>query len=149
MALEYAGIHKERFSFQWVSAAEANRYVELIKGFTARMKHIGPLGEGDGTNLADLRRRLMALRKTLGGQKIRTMFASQAKQANKGEGHGRLPSEDKLRLALRDEAALHETLICLKEGICEASEIAGLTGITKERVQLNIEALKKKNLMGV
>jgi len=41
--LQDYGIEKERFHWGWISAAEAPRWAELTRGFTSRVKELGPL----------------------------------------------------------------------------------------------------------
>ena len=40
--LKSLGIPEGRFHFEWVSASEGNRFAELIREFTARIKELGP-----------------------------------------------------------------------------------------------------------
>jgi len=43
--LEKIGVEPERLYLDWVSAAEGKRFSEVITGFTAKIKEIGPIGQ--------------------------------------------------------------------------------------------------------
>lgn len=40
--LEYMGIEPERFHFDWISAAEGQKFAEVVERFTERVKTVGP-----------------------------------------------------------------------------------------------------------
>ncbi|MCK4494905.1 MAG: hydrogenase iron-sulfur subunit [Candidatus Aminicenantes bacterium] len=40
--LEYVGLDTQRFQMSWVSAAEGNKYTEIIKDFVEKLKPLGP-----------------------------------------------------------------------------------------------------------
>ena len=43
--LGYAGINPERLQLEWVSGAEAPRFVEVTKAFTQKIRELGPLAQ--------------------------------------------------------------------------------------------------------
>jgi F420-non-reducing hydrogenase iron-sulfur subunit len=43
--LSYAGINPDRLRLEWVSAAEAPRFVEVTTEFVERIRELGPLGQ--------------------------------------------------------------------------------------------------------
>ncbi len=43
--LAFIGIEPERFRMSWVSAAEGNKYANVIKDFVANLKPLGPQGK--------------------------------------------------------------------------------------------------------
>jgi len=40
--LEYMGIEPERFHFDWISAAEGQKFAEVVERFTEQVKTVGP-----------------------------------------------------------------------------------------------------------
>ena len=40
--LEYMGIEPERFHFDWISAAEGQKFAEVVEWFTEQVKKVGP-----------------------------------------------------------------------------------------------------------
>jgi len=73
--LARAGVHEDRFSLDWASAAQAPLYVDLITTFTRRVKELGPLGASDGKTLEQIRRGLAAAKAAASSVKLRTQFA--------------------------------------------------------------------------
>ncbi|MBI4743475.1 MAG: hydrogenase iron-sulfur subunit [Actinobacteria bacterium] len=43
--IDFMGIEKERFDYQWVSASEGQRWQQLIIDFVERIKKLGPIGK--------------------------------------------------------------------------------------------------------
>ena len=41
--LEYMGIEPERFHFDWISAAEGQKFADVVEQFTEQVKKVGPL----------------------------------------------------------------------------------------------------------
>jgi hypothetical protein len=145
-AIETVGIDKRRFSLNWVSAAEATRFVKLVKEFTVQISELGTLGESEGIAPDELRRRAEAARMALQGSKIRMVFARQAKQIKQEGTYGKLPDEDKILTALKDEINLYETFIYLREKERSAEELAGLLNLPEDKILAMVETLKKKNI---
>lgn len=42
--LEFMGIEAERFHFDWISAAEGQKYAEVVASFTEDIRKLGPFG---------------------------------------------------------------------------------------------------------
>ncbi|RWX50349.1 Methyl-viologen-reducing hydrogenase, delta subunit [Candidatus Electrothrix marina] len=81
--LEDVGIRKERYDLQWASAAEAPRFVQLITGFTERMKELGPLGEAEGLSQEEIKAKLEKALAVVSDQKVRVSFGNAAKAVRK------------------------------------------------------------------
>ncbi len=81
--LEDVGIRKERYDLQWASAAEAPRFVQLITGFTERMKELGPLGEAEGLSKEEIKAKLEKALAVVSDQKVRVSFGNAAKAVRK------------------------------------------------------------------
>ena len=43
--LNYIGMEGDRTIFTWVSASEGDRFAQVIKGVTAKVKAMGPAGK--------------------------------------------------------------------------------------------------------
>ncbi len=50
--MEYLGLNPERLKIQFMSGAEANVFVESVNEFVKKVKEIGPLGNGQGEDMA-------------------------------------------------------------------------------------------------
>lgn len=69
-----AGVHPDRFTLDWASAAEAPLYVELITKFTKKISELGPLGEAEGIPLKDLKNKLHTAKSLAKNRNLRTRF---------------------------------------------------------------------------
>jgi hypothetical protein len=145
--LEHLGIARERVALEWVSAAEAPRFVKKITSFTSRIRELGPLGTSEGLDRPVLLRKIAAAKVSLEGMKLRTAFARQAKQAKEQNSYGELPDPEKLRNSLEGEITLQEVFLCLKEENRSASELAALLNLPEERVDSVLATLQKKKMI--
>jgi F420-non-reducing hydrogenase iron-sulfur subunit len=102
MVLHNLGIDTGRIALEWVSAAEAPRFVQAITDFTNRIREIGPLGKHEGLDREALLPKIKAAKTALEGMKLRMAFAKQAKQIKKEGTYGELPTQEKLAKMLMD-----------------------------------------------
>jgi hypothetical protein len=145
--LDQLGINRERVALEWVSAAEAPRFVEKITSFTNRIRDLGPLGEKEGLETEQLMRRITAARISLKGMKLRSAFARQAKQVKENNSYGQFPDPDKLRGSLAGEMVLHEVFLALKEQTRSAAELATALDLSEEQVSSALATLQKKKMI--
>ena len=59
--LRHIGVAPGRLRLEWISAAEGVRFAEIMSDFAGQLRDLGPLGEGEGLDTADLKPRLAAL----------------------------------------------------------------------------------------
>ena len=77
------GVKEERFALQWASAAEAPRFVKLITEFTGKIKELGPLGEAEGIEPEEIKKRLDAALGAVSDRKVRMFFGNATKSIRK------------------------------------------------------------------
>ena len=61
--MENIGLNPERLKIGFMSAADANIFVETVNGFVKTVKALGPLGEGEGITPRELKSRLAEMSK--------------------------------------------------------------------------------------
>jgi hypothetical protein len=144
-------VNSERLSLEWVSAAEAPRYVKLITEFTGRIKGFGPLGSSENLDHEDLMIKLNAAKMALEGRSLRMIFARQAKYMKEGGEYREIPSDHKLHedldKTLAKEMAMNGLRLYLKERPRAVEELAGLLNISSENVIDYYGKLEKKQLV--
>ncbi len=86
--LERIGLNPARLSIEFMSGGEGNRLAEVINGFTARIKELGPLGEAEGIEKSAIKQALDSARKLI--------------------PYLRLVEREKLRVPVRSEEAYRE-----------------------------------------
>ena len=52
--LEHKGVDPKRLRIEWISAAEGNRFAEIMSDFTEQLRGLGPLGSDNGTSPGEL-----------------------------------------------------------------------------------------------
>ena len=144
-------VNPDRLSLEWVSAAEAPRFVQLITEFTERIRKLGPLGSSENLDREDLTVKLKAAKMALEGRRLRMVFARQAKYMKHEGTYREIPSDHKLHAdldkALADEMATNGLLLYLQESPREVDELAGLLDVSSEDVVDYFKKLEKKGLV--
>jgi F420-non-reducing hydrogenase iron-sulfur subunit len=56
--LGHLGINPDRLRLEWVSAGEGIRFAEVMNDFSAKVKSLGPFGQSEEIDVAELRSRL-------------------------------------------------------------------------------------------
>lgn len=149
--LQHLRIEPGRLSLEWVSAAEATRFVQLITEFTNRISELGPLGVCEGHDQAVLKHKLEAARKALEDRKVRMVVARQARYMKEGGTYRKLPPDHKLHgeleSVLTKSMAINELLGYLQRESKPLEEVAALMNLPKGEVMGYFEELKRKNLV--
>jgi len=82
--LEMAGLNPARLVMRMMSSAEGNKFVEFTSAFQREIGDIGPLGEAEGVAPDELKIKLEAARKALGGRKLRWVLGKLVEFRDKG-----------------------------------------------------------------
>jgi hypothetical protein len=146
MVLENLKIETGRCALEWVSAAEAPRFVKVITEFDACIRGLGPIGHSEGLDPQALLHKIKAAKIALEGKKVRIALARESKKMKKHGTYGEVPCREKLSTTLQDETTLYETLLYLQERERPASELAELLGVSLDQAASCIETLKKKKM---
>jgi hypothetical protein len=138
-------------SLEWVSAAEAPRFVRLITEFTERIRKLGPLGSGENVGPDDLMVKLKAAKMALEGKRLRMVFGRQAKYMKHEGAYREIPADHKLHgdldQALHDEMATNGLLLYLQDRPRPVDELAGLLSVSSDDVVAYFKKLEKKGLV--
>ncbi len=82
--LEAAGIDAGRLVMRYMSAAEANKFVEYTTEFQKAISELGPIGESEGMSGDDITIKLEASRAALEGKKLRWVAGKLVEFQEKG-----------------------------------------------------------------
>ena len=63
--LEYSGVNPDRLRLEWISAAEGVRFAEIMNDFTGKLRELGPIDNGDGTDIDQVQDKLEEVRKLI------------------------------------------------------------------------------------
>jgi F420-non-reducing hydrogenase iron-sulfur subunit len=112
--LEIAGLNPARLAMRMMSSAEGNKFVEFTSAFQSEIGELGPLGEAEGVAPDELKIKLEAARKALGGRKLRWVLGKLVEFREKGNLYGERFTEHEIRRLLEeiamDEYSLREIL---------------------------------------
>jgi hypothetical protein len=143
--LELAGIGADRLHLAWVSSAEAQRFVEVVKGVTDSIKQQGPLD----TEAFSLQ--LAAAEMTLSGETLRWMVGKQVKITTGQDVYGRKWEKERFESILDAvlERDYHKSLIyqAIKAGCKSVRDISGEIGLDLMRISNLLADLEKTNLV--
>ena len=59
--MRQVGIDPGRLRLEWISAAEGTRFAEIMSDFAGQLRELGPIGQGEGIDPADLKIKFDAL----------------------------------------------------------------------------------------
>jgi F420-non-reducing hydrogenase iron-sulfur subunit len=144
-------VNPSRLSLEWVSAAEAPRYVTLIRSFTAHLRELGPLGSSEDLDVEHLMVKFKAAKMALEGKRLRMVIARQAKYMKQADRYREIPSDHKLHedfnKTLAAETASQELLLYVQEKPRSVEELAGLLNLSSDDVIASFNKLEKKKLV--
>jgi coenzyme F420-reducing hydrogenase delta subunit len=68
--LEQIGLSPERFRIEWIGSSEGNRFAEVMSDFADTLRELGPIGQGEGIEPDELKRKLGAVNKLIPFMKL-------------------------------------------------------------------------------
>jgi F420-non-reducing hydrogenase iron-sulfur subunit len=117
------GIGSERLLLDWVSASEGQRFAQLVKDFTERIRSLGPFSVTGETE-----EKLRAIEASLAGEKIRWMAGKAPELMEKENVYGERTDAERVKEVLettvREELRKNRILVLLESGTMTAKEIS-------------------------
>jgi coenzyme F420-reducing hydrogenase delta subunit len=68
--LEQIGVSPERYRIEWIGSSEGSRFAEVMSDFADSLRELGPIGQGEGIETDELRRKLGAVNKLIPFMKL-------------------------------------------------------------------------------
>jgi hypothetical protein len=144
-------VNPERLALEWVSAAEAPRFVNVITDFTNRIQNLGALGSSEGLDSTHLNVKLKAAKMALESKRVRMAFARQAKYKKHEGSYRQIPEGHKLHgdleKTLQNEMVVNRMLLYLSDRPRNVAELAGLLDVSSDDVVAHFKKLEKKGLV--
>ena len=141
--LEMAGIGMERLHLEWVSSAEAQRFVDIV---TKAVETVRGLGKLDGGALA---MELEAVEMTLNSECIRWMVGKEVTVTRDGDVYGRKWETDEYEAVLDNELERefqkNMIYLAIQEGFTSVRDVSSRAGIPVLRVSYLLADLEKTN----
>jgi coenzyme F420-reducing hydrogenase delta subunit len=147
------GLEPERLRLVWVSAAEGQRFADVVTDFSETVSRLGPSplrdgGEGDG-----IRGSMEAAKRALEGFRLRLLVSKEYSLSTKGNVYGRLLPEEELEgkvlSAMEDEHIRQGILERTREVPMSVKELAGEMGHPPRLLLEHIVRLRQRNLIAL
>jgi F420-non-reducing hydrogenase iron-sulfur subunit len=149
--LEAAGIDPGRLVMRYMSAAEANKFVEYSTEFQKSMSDLGPMGGPEGITAEDIPIKLAAARAALEGKKLRWVVGKLVEFQEESNLYGENFTGHEVRRLLEevatDEYRLREILARLAAGPRSAKELAAAMKQPARIIVRSMADLKKMGLV--
>ena len=150
--LEYIGVNKERLVFRQCSSGEASVFVELVSEFDAKIKELGPIGDGGDSLMApEIFEKLKIAEAVLAGEKIRWVIGKRTPFLESGNIYGEVFTKHEFNRAIDmiivEETEVQEILDRLKKGSRSVKDLAKDLAIPSERVFRYVTALVRKEMI--
>ena len=148
--LKYIGISPERLRLEWVGASEGVRFAEVMNDVVGKIKELGPLGKGEGTDETMLKLKLEAVKnllpyiKLVERERLRVPFAT-------AEEYDRyFASEEVDRMfheLIIDKLEINRIVSLLQEGPLSSEEISERLGLNLSDVLRYVNSSERQGLL--
>ena len=148
--MERIGLDPERLRIEFISSGEGIRFAELMNEFSATVRRLGPIGEGEGIDPQALDFRLRAAArivpyvKLLERERFRVQLASREEYERyfAGEEFGRLFDE-----TVGSRLAMSQIVSLLERGPMAVGEIADALGLAPSEVSRHLGSSSRHGLI--
>ena len=143
----------DRMRLDWVSAAEGNRFAQLVSDFTKHIQELGPSPIKDKKNKIQIIDDLEAVKNVLESSRIRALIARQRDLVTEKNVYGNQITIEKFESLLNDaiynEFVRHKIVIKIKKIGKSVPDIANEIGVKAREVLEHIVVLRTRGLVDV
>ena len=148
--LEHVGIASERLRLEWVSASEGTRFAEIMSDFAARLRDLGPLGEGEGIAADALKLKLDSLNALVPYVKLVERERLRVPTRTEEAYEAFYRSEETNRLfdeLIAEKLAVSQIMMLLREKPFSTGEIAERLGLDASAVSRHLNSSSRRGLV--
>jgi coenzyme F420-reducing hydrogenase delta subunit len=142
-----------RMRLDWVSAAEGNKFAQIVTEFTNHIKILGPSPLNDKQKESQVADSLHAVKNVLEDSRLRGLIARQRELVTEENVYGEKISVEKFEKLIEDvvknEYIRHKIIIKIKEKDKSVPTIANEIGIKASDVLEHIVVLRARGLVDV
>ena len=148
--MERIGMNPERLRIEWLSAGEGIQFAEAMNDFAGKLKALGPLGGGEGTDADGLRLKLEAVGRLI--PYIKLVERERLRVPDKSEeGYKKFFSSDEFdRLfneLIADELTTSQIISLLGEKPLSTVEISEILGLKPSEVSKQMNNSSRRGLV--
>ncbi len=151
--LGHIDVNPERVLLEWVSAAEAVRFADVVTTFTNRVRELGPLSADAKQGTETLQRKLAAARNAAVSEKLRWVAAKQTEFMKDGNKYGEVFTAHEtgrfLDGVIIEEIIIQQILLLLQQEALSVTEIAKKLLETPQKIFTYMLSLKRKKLVEI
>ncbi len=148
--LGYIGVDPDRLRLEWLSSSEGIRFADTMNDFSAQIRRMGPLGEGEGLDADALRIKLQAVTqlipyvKLVERERLRVPLKSE-------EEYNRFFASDELTRLFDESVAgkltISQIMLLLREGPRSTREISEALGLDPAEVSRQLNTSSRQGLV--
>jgi NADH-quinone oxidoreductase subunit E len=151
--LEKAGINPERLRLEWVSASEGQRFAEIMKEMSEKVKELGPNPVSGNTPNLEILEQLVIVRNAADDFRLRLLTGKAYTITEKGNVYNEKIEKDRLKETLDgiiDEELLRQRiLMSLVKKSQSVKEIAQDIEVSSRDVLEHLVVLRDRGLVGL
>jgi F420-non-reducing hydrogenase iron-sulfur subunit len=151
--LRHSAVNSERVLLEWVSAAEAVRFAEVVTSFTGKIRELGPLSADAPQDTGAQQLKLHAALNASNSEKLRWVAAKQTEFTRDGNRYGEVFTAHEtgrfLDGVIIEEMIIQQILLLLQQEDMSVIDIAKKLNMTPQAIFTYIVSLGRKKMVGV
>jgi F420-non-reducing hydrogenase iron-sulfur subunit len=147
--LMHMGVNPERLRIEQMSAGEGIRFAEFMNDFSRKIRELGPLGKGEGTDADGLKLKLDAATRLVPYIRLVERERLRARCGSAEEYAEFFGSDEVNRLFQElsaDKLAISQIMLLLREKSRSTGEISEILGISPSEVSRHLNISSKQGL---
>jgi F420-non-reducing hydrogenase iron-sulfur subunit len=151
--LRHSAVNPERVLLEWVSAAEAVRFAEVVTSFTGKIRELGPLSADAQQDPQAQQLTLHAARNATNSEKLRWVGAKQTEFMKDGNRYGEVFTAHEIGRFLDgviiEEMIIQQILLLLQQEALSVVDIAKKLAVTPQTIFTYMVSLARKKMVEV
>jgi F420-non-reducing hydrogenase iron-sulfur subunit len=151
--LSHSAVNPERVLLDWVSAAEAVRFADVVTTFTAKIRELGPLSADAQQNAEAQQLKLEAALNASNGEKLRWVAAKQTEFMKDGNRYGEVFTAHEtgrfLDGVIIEEMIIQQILLLLQREALSVMDIAKKLAVAPQTIFTYMMSLARKKMVEI
>jgi hypothetical protein len=149
--LEHSNLEPDRLGLEWIAASEGERFAETIKGFTEKIRAMGPNPVSVEKPDLEVMEALYAARNAVEDFRLRTLVGKELGLVEKGNVYDENITQEKLdellEIAISEELVRTRILLLAKDEPKSVKELSKRMKVPSREVLKHIVTLRDRNLI--
>jgi F420-non-reducing hydrogenase iron-sulfur subunit len=148
--LALMGVTPERLRLEWISASEGIRFAEVMNDFSNKLRGLGPLGDGEGLDVKELKFKLEAAKNLVPYIKLVERERLRIPVRSEEEYNKFFTSDEFNRLfeeLIADKFEMSQIMALLREKPLSTGEISEILGVDPSEVSIHLNSSARQGLV--